>query len=130
MHQRFFSIEEANGLLPVLRPILGELKREWAFMQLINNEIRKAHAVSDRSGGSVFGPRYIESAEQVVHYLHTVQEMGVLVKDPSIGLCDFPHQRESRVVHLCWKLGEDEIGWWHDIDAGFAEREPLENLDD
>lgn len=129
MQQRLFSVEEANQLLPLLRPILKDLKREWKFMQFINDEIKKAHEASDRGGGSIFGPGYVESAEGVIHHFHHLQELGVLLKDPSVGLCDFPHQRGDRLVYLCWRLGEDEIAWWHDRDAGFAGREPLEDLD-
>ena len=54
-----------------------------------------------------------------------IKNLGVLVKDFDIGLCDFPHQRDGKVVYLCWKLGEKKIGWWHDINNGFSERQPL-----
>ena len=53
-------------------------------------------------------------------------KMGVLVKDLDKGLCDFAYMMDGRVVHLCWKLGESEIGWWHETNAGFAGRQPLE----
>lgn len=128
MEHRLFSIEEANGLLPILRPILRDLSQEWKFMQLINGEIKKAHDRADRGGGSVFGKSYVRSAETVIHSFHQIQEMGVLLKDPGMGLCDFAYQQGERVVYLCWRLEEEEIAWWHDTDAGFANREPIENL--
>jgi hypothetical protein len=129
MEERLFSIEEANRLLPVLAPILMELSRDWIFMQRINDEIRRAHEAADRGGGSVFGTSYIESAEGVVHFLHRIQEMGVLLKDPGSGLCDFAHQIGERVIYLCWKLGEEEISWWHEAETGFAGRRPLSELE-
>jgi hypothetical protein len=55
--------------------------------------------------------------------------MGVLVKDLDKGLCDFPCLRQDRVVYLCWHLGEDSIQYWHEIEAGFAGREPLDAHD-
>lgn len=128
--ERLFTIEEANRLLPILRPILRDLAREWKFMQLINPEIRKAHEAADRSGGSPAGRAYVDAAEEVVHCIHRVQELGVLLKDPAAGLCDFPYQHKDRVVYLCWRLGEERILWWHDIEAGFAGREPLDDLDE
>jgi hypothetical protein len=47
------------------------------------------------------------------------------VKDPRIALLDFPALREGEPVLLCWRLGEDEIGWWHGLDEGYAGRKPL-----
>jgi hypothetical protein len=55
--------------------------------------------------------------------------MGVHIKDIDRGLCDFPYMRNGRVVYLCWQLGEDAIAFWHDIEAGFAGREPLDETD-
>jgi hypothetical protein len=51
----------------------------------------------------------------------------VLVKDLDLGLCDFPHMRDGRVVFLCWKLGEREIKWWHETTTGYQDRCPLED---
>ena len=54
-----------------------------------------------------------------------IHALGVEIKDLDRGLCDFPALREGRVVYLCWVFGEDDIEWWHDIEAGFAGRQPL-----
>jgi hypothetical protein len=57
-----------------------------------------------------------------------VQELtglGVQVKDLDTGLVDFPSLRDGEEVLLCWQLGEDEIGWWHTLEGGFAGRRPL-----
>ena len=61
--------------------------------------------------------------------IHQIHEMGVLLKDASKGLCDFPYIRQERLVYLCWQLGEERIEYWHDIEAGFAGREPLDETD-
>ena len=47
------------------------------------------------------------------------------MKDPERGLIDFYHERDGQVVYLCWQLGEPDIEWWHDTEAGFAGRQPL-----
>jgi hypothetical protein len=54
-----------------------------------------------------------------------LDDLGVELKGIDDGLIDFPTTREGRVVYLCWRLGEDEIGWWHETDGGFAGRQPL-----
>jgi hypothetical protein len=70
-------------------------------------------------------PYYISALEQINDRLQKIQELGVLVKDIEMGLCDFPHLHEGRVVYLCWKLGEPEVGWWHEVHSGYASRQPL-----
>jgi hypothetical protein len=54
-----------------------------------------------------------------------VQELGVELKDPALGLIDFPSVRDDKIVYLCWRLGELNIAYWHDTDTGFAGRQPL-----
>jgi len=61
--------------------------------------------------------------------LQRVRELGVILKDVDRGLCDFPYMKDGRVVYLCWQLGEETIGYWHDIESGFAGREPLDEKD-
>lgn len=57
--------------------------------------------------------------------LARINARGVEVKSVDEGLLDFPSEREGRTVYLCWRLGEDRIGWWHELDTGFASRQPL-----
>ena len=65
-----------------------------------------------------------EAAERLVEIVNRIQETGVLVKDLDIGLVDFPSLLEGEEIYLCWKLGEDQIAFWHGIDEGFAGRKP------
>ena len=64
---------------------------------------------------------------QITQRIHAIAELGVILKDLEVGLVDFPAHRNGREVYLCWRLGEDHIGWWHEIDSGFAGRQPLED---
>jgi hypothetical protein len=92
------------------------------------DEIRRASARAEYGGGSTAGPLYISSLHQISANLQAIQEMGVLVKDVDLGLCDFPHLRDGRIVFLCWKYGETEIKWWHETTTGYKDRCPLEGL--
>lgn len=124
-HERIFTRSEANGMLPRLRPILGELREEWGRIKALNPEIR---SVRERAMFDAYHPRGVEYVEAVSHLTTLISEvrgMGVLVKDLDRGLCDFPYIKADRVVYLCWHLGEESIGYWHDAEAGFAGREPL-----
>jgi hypothetical protein len=57
--------------------------------------------------------------------LEGLEELGIVLRDPARGLIDFPATHLGRQVHLCWQLGEDDLGWWHFPDEGFAGRHPL-----
>lgn len=57
--------------------------------------------------------------------LEGLEELGIVLRDPARGLIDFPAIHLGRQVHLCWQLGEDDLGWWHFPDEGFAGRHPL-----
>mgnify|MGYP001770997790 CR=1 FL=1 len=124
--ERIFTLAEANRLLPQLEVHLTGIRRAKETLIRIKDEIKKASAKAQFGGGSFAGHHYITALEQISHHLHAIQEMGVLVKDLDMGLCDFPYQMGERIVYLCWKLGEPEIRWWHEIHSGFTGRQALE----
>jgi hypothetical protein len=126
-HERLFTLAEANSLIPQLNSRLMSIKQAKEILQRTKDDIRKASACAPYGGGSTVGALYINSLQQVSSQVKAIQELGVLVKDLDIGLCDFPHVRDGRVVFLCWKLGEQEIGWWHETTTGYKDRCPLES---
>ena len=72
------------------------------------------------------GARYVASLTVLAESVGQLEALGVQIKDYERGLVDFPSMRDGRVVLLCWQLGEGEsIEWWHDVEAGFAGRQPL-----
>ena len=73
------------------------------------------------------GTLYLTYLLQMQDCIGSIQGLGCLVKDVEAGLVDFPHLREGRQVCLCWKLGEDDIYFWHETDAGFGGRMSLED---
>ncbi len=128
--ERIFTLTEAKRLIPRLEEHLLAVKRNKEVLVRTKDEIKKASAKATLGGGSFAGPRYIVALEEISDNLQAVQEMGVLIKDLDIGLCDFPYLLEGRVVYLCWKLGEPEIAWWHEINGGYAGRQPLQGKDE
>jgi len=126
-HDRLFTLSEANHLIPQLNARLGSVRQAKAVLARTKEDIRKASAQAQYGGGSAVGPLYISSLQQISSNLQAIHEMGVLVKDLEMGLCDFPHLRDGRVVFLCWKLGEHEIKWWHETSTGYKDRCPLED---
>ena len=124
---KLFTLEEANETLNQVRPMLVEIKIQHNVISSFR-ETAKAAANSAQFGGGGMesGSVYVKSLYEVGRLTSELDEMGVQLKDYSRGLIDFPSMRGGRVVLLCWQLGEgDEIEWWHDIEAGFAGRQPL-----
>ena len=124
-HERIFTLTEAMALIPQLETHLSKAKQGKTILSRTKEEIQKASANAEFGGGSVVGPRYIEALEEIHESLQAIHELGVIVKDIDIGLCDFPYLLNGRIVYLCWKLGEDQIEWWHEIDGGYAGRQAL-----
>ncbi len=129
MEERIFTFAEAQSLLPRLRTLLEEIGEEWQHMRDLNPEIQKARDSAALDGFSKSGVEYVESVSHLMSLIHQIRDMGVLLKDADKGLCDFPYLKAGRVVYLCWQLGEDSIQYWHDIETGFAGREPLDETD-
>ncbi len=126
-HGRLFSLSEATALIPRLETHLTKAKQGKIVLLRTKDEIKKASANAPHNGGSHEGPRYIKALEEIYESLNDIHEMGVIVKDMETGLCDFPYLLEGRVVYLCWKLGEDTIAWWHEIEDGYNGRQALSN---
>lgn len=129
MDDRIFTLAEAQSLLPRLRALLTEIGEEWEHVRKLNPEVQKARDNAQFDGYSKSGVEYVEAVSHLMFLIHQIKDMGVLLKDADKGLCDFPYLRNGRVVYLCWQLGEDQIQFWHDIETGFAGREPLDETD-
>jgi len=120
-----FTLSEARSLIPRLRKLLARVLARREALADLRAEIDLARENAENNGGSPFGPVYLSNLIGFTDAVQRVQLLGVHVKDFRNGLVDFPHEREGRIVYLCWKPDEDEINWWHEIDSGFAGRQPL-----
>jgi hypothetical protein len=130
---RTFTREEAESLLPEVDRLLAEAQK---LAEQLRGTERQAQAEQSRArtNGQVRpgGTPVVSDAErralgnQLSAVLERIQAMGVLLRDIRSGLIDFPSPRQGRIVYLCWRRGEPfEIRWWHEVDAGFAGRQPL-----
>lgn len=129
-NSRLFTLEEALELLPSVRQLVLEIqaaKREVdahsaELERLLGTTSGNGHLAADlaaaRAGVEAAGER-LESLMQ------ELDSLGVQLKGIEEGLIDFPSERDGRVVLLCWRLGEETIAWWHEVDAGFRGRQPI-----
>jgi hypothetical protein len=125
---KLFTVQEANALLPSVRVILAKIQRAHRKVSHYRDDARKAAEAAEQGGGGIAnGIAYAEILNDLTSQMAELEGLGVQLKDFERGLIDFPSLRDGRVVLLCWQMGEgDELEWWHDIDAGFAGRTPLD----
>ncbi|MDQ3711121.1 MAG: DUF2203 domain-containing protein [Acidobacteriota bacterium] len=125
---KLFTVQEANDLLLVIRPKLEKIKMQYAATTELRESAKSAaKAATDSGGGGMeSGTHYVKSLYEIGKLTTELHELGIHLKDYSRGLIDFPSLRDNRTVLLCWQLGEDEqIEWWHEVEAGFAGRQLL-----
>ena len=123
-HSRHYTLEEANAALVWVQETITSLRT--AREGLSDEEAREALAeAGPQNGGGDPGRVVSEAFLQLRDALARLQDAEVVLRDLDRGLVDFPAIRDDREVYLCWVEGEDEIGYWHDLEAGFAGREPL-----
>ena len=122
---RIFTLSEARSLVPRLRKLVARVVRERELLMDMRMEIDRAREKAELGGGSPLGPAYLDHMISFSAAVQEIEFLGVYVKDFRNGLVDFPYERDGRIIYLCWRLDEDEIGWWHETDAGFAGRQPL-----
>lgn len=129
---KYFTRDEAEALLPRVESLLLEIQalRE----QVVEQEERLAeYRVKLMSNGHQHGDEMqriqagvMSANAEITRRVRIIAALGVLVKDLDTGLIDFPTLRGGHEVYLCWRLGEgSRIAWWHEVDSGFAGRQPL-----
>jgi len=119
---RLYTLEEANAELPDLRERLPRLRVARDGLIAASERIKEAVA-SD--GGGVAEAGWFTHQQTLKTELEHLAERGILLRDPEVGLIDFPAERGGRPVYLCWRLGEDRVAWYHEANAGFGSRKPL-----
>ena len=122
MDEPEYTVEEANQLLPSLTDALLRI-REARQVVLAGGE--RIRAVASLDGGGSQGKEYWEALATLRKEVESMNARGIVLRDPETGLIDFPARREGLQVFLCWRLGEDRIGYWHGPESGFAGRQPL-----
>jgi hypothetical protein len=123
-HERHYTVEQANAAIEFVVERLGRLRA--ARERLTDDEARLALAgAAPGNGGGEPGRQVSEAFVEMRSALADLQAVEVVLRDLERGLVDFPSLRDGREVYLCWEEGEDEIGFWHEPDAGHAGRQPL-----
>jgi hypothetical protein len=126
IHARHYTLEQASELLPRVAEIIERMR--VARNQLGDREAREALSdAGPTNGGGAPGRTVSQGFLELRDSMIELRELEVVLRDLDRGLLDFPSLRDGREVYLCWQEGEDGIAFWHEPDAGFGGRRPLDN---
>ena len=117
-----FTLEEANRTLPLVSRIVRDVVSAHAKATALQTRIEKGRA---RRGEEA---ELETTLDRLQEYVEELSGVGCEIKDCQMGLIDFMGRHQGRDVCLCWKLGEDKIDYWHEINSGFAGRQPVSAL--
>ena len=122
--ERWYSVDEANAMLPRLRPLLERVREQQAALAE-DRSVALIRARAAQNGGGAAAQKLTARSRALEKDVRQLQSWGIVLRDPATGLVDFYHQREGQTVFLCWRLGEDRVSWWHPVETGIAGRQPL-----
>ena len=133
MAERYFEPAEVETLIPTLTRVMAGIMRANEQATAIAERLEtERERIGQAGGGVIDRAAWKADVEQMARLTETVKSglseimgMGGTIKDLALGLVDFPHRRQGRVVNLCWKYGETSVSHWHGLDEGFANRKPL-----
>jgi hypothetical protein len=127
MNARYFTLAEARAALPQVKNLMHMAQTARQEILRLRPEVWPVLRKAASNGGSR------EAGELMLHFqrletgIKGIMNMGITVKDVDEGLIDFLGKRNGREVYLCWKYGEDDIDYWHDLTTGFAGRQPIDS---
>jgi hypothetical protein len=129
--KRRFTLAEANRSLPLVQRVVGDIVKTHAQAMKLQHDIER------QTGGGKHAAQNVPAGAQaqldacmnkLEDFVDELSEIGCELKDYQMGLIDFVGRHEGRDVYLCWKLGEDRITHWHELDSGFAGRQSVSKL--
>ena len=130
---RHFTVAEANAMIPELTSLLEEMRSHGQQLAAVHE--RSAQVSRKLRSNGYHNPKEDTMVAELAQSLQEdlqegisrLNEWGIELKDLEAGLVDFPALREGRTVFLCWKLGEPEVAFWHELTTGFSGRQPLDD---
>jgi hypothetical protein len=123
--RRRFTLIEANRTLPLIRRIASDISNTHATARDLHARLTRR---MDRSLRHDVETELNAVVNKLQSYVDELADIGAELKDYQLGLVDFVSTHEGREVYLCWKLGEDRITHWHELDAGVQGRQPVSIL--
>ena len=121
---RKFTLEQANRSIPLVKRIVADIVAMHARATKQQHKLEKAKAADQKSAQAELDA----AVDRLQDLVDELSDVGCELKDYESGLIDFVGRHEGRDVYLCWKLGEEKVTHWHELDGGFAGRKPVSQL--
>jgi hypothetical protein len=120
--ERYFTLEQANAIVRAIRPLMGEILQLRQVIVERQPQIWPVIEKAAGNGGNQQASQAAQEFQRLDRLVREIQATGAQLKDINTGLVDFLALRQGRPVYLCWRYGEEQIAYWHEIDGGFAGR--------
>ncbi len=128
MNIKNFTVEEANRLLPQVEDWLKQLDLRQEELESTRQALGDIEDKIAGNGGNKKGAPVVAAQFKFNETVQKLHDIGCVLKNIDVGLLDFPALKDGRQIWLCWKRGEKEIKFWHEMDSGFSGRQPIEDL--
>jgi hypothetical protein len=125
MTTKYFTVEEANALLPTLEPLLKEVLDRQARVSHTAQGVMALLSDFQSNIGNEITSGMVQDFMAIETLLTEIRSYGCTVKSINAGLLDFLSERNGRDVFLCWKYGEPEVGYYHELHTGFQGRQQI-----
>jgi hypothetical protein len=130
--KKYFTVAEANASLPLVRAIVRDITALARDLKERQERLDRVQVPERGAMGDAYREELLQveaeferDQERMHEYVQELRGLGVELKDFVTGLIDFPCWMDGREVYLCWRLGEPEVAYWHELDAGFMGRQKL-----
>jgi hypothetical protein len=125
-HKRHYTLEQANAVRGWVADRVRWIRQAQVDLVTLGGRVREGLGSLDPGAGGSYPGRDVAAAlVELSRALNELDAVDVVLRDVDKGLIDFPALRDGEEIYLCWLLDEEEIGFWHQPDAGFAGRQPL-----
>lgn len=124
--RKLFSVAEANRSLVLVKRVVGDIVTEYSRLLDLQEMIDAAQAGGTGPEPVLSRERLLEAVERLRVCMQELEDLGVELKDWSLGIVDYPSVMDGREVRLCWQYGEGQVSHWYEIGADFAVRQPVE----
>lgn len=129
---RYFGIDEANERVADVRPMLEQLRADREHIATVQRALERERETNGSAEHAEQLAELEDDIREVVRRMQSsvgqIDSWGITLRDISTGLIDFPALANGRPIWLCWRLGEDDIAWWHEVNQGYDSRQPLAEL--
>ena len=128
--KRRFTLEQANRALPLVSRIVKDIVNVHQRITRLQQQHGQNKAAAASARDQAAQAELEAAVDRLQGFVDELTNVGVELKDYQTGLVDFIGRHKGHDVYLCWKLGEPKVGYWHELQAGFAGRQPIHTLDE